>query len=454
MFKVCKFGGSSLSDSEKISLVCDIVASDPDRRIVVVSAPGKRHKADRKITDMLIQCAEQSLAGESADAPLNAILERFATMCENLNLPAALLDEIELDLKTRLAGDRSHKARFLDAFKAAGEDNCARLVTKVLNQRGLDAHYLNPQDAGLLLSDEYGNAQLLPESYDNLAVLREAKGITVFPGFFGYTRDGGVVTFPRGGSDITGSILAAAVKADVYENFTDVDSVCAIDPGLAPDVQPIPHLTYREMRELSYAGFGVLHDEAIIPAVQAGIPICIKNTQSPDAPGTMITLSREDVTGHPVGIAYTVGFMSILLCKYLMNREIGFGRKVLQIIEEEGLSFEHMPSGIDTLSVIVREADVDSATERKIVERLKDELGVTDCIVERGLALIMVAGEGMVRRVGTAATATRALADVGVNIEMLDQGASEISIMFGVKGSDVEKAVRSLYKAFFGDLAS
>ncbi len=449
MIKVCKFGGSSLADAEKINAVCDIVAADPERRIVVVSAPGKRDRSDRKVTDLLIRCAEAALAGESHESALSAIAERFAAIGRDLNLSPSVAESVEKDLRARLAGDKTHRARFLDSLKAAGEDNCARLVAAVLHGRGLDARYLNPGDAGLLLSDEYGNAQLLPESYDNLAALRSAKGITVFPGFFGCTRDGGIVTFPRGGSDITGSILAAAVKADAYENFTDVDSVCAMDPDLEPGIRPIPHLTYREMRELSYAGFGVLHDEAIVPAVQAGIPIRIKNTCAPDAPGTLITLSRQDVTGHPVGIAYTGGFMSILVFKYLMNREIGFGRRALQIIEEEGLSFEHMPSGIDSLSLILREADVDETAEKRIVERFRNELGATECTVERGLALVMIAGEGMVHHVGVAATAARALADAGVNIEMLDQGASEISIMFGVKAADAKKAVRALYRAFF-----
>jgi aspartate kinase len=454
MIKVCKFGGSSLSDAERIGKVCDIVVSDPERRIVVVSAPGKRDRSDRKITDMLIECAEKALNGESFAEAKSQIVERFAAIQKALGLPEDLVREIERDLDARLTADTGHKARFMDSLKAAGEDNCAKLVTRALNMKGLDAHYLNPKDAGLLLSDEYGNAQLLPESYDNLAALREARGVTVFPGFFGYTREGEVVTFPRGGSDITGSILAAAVKADVYENFTDVDTVCAIDPGLEPDVQPIPQLTYREMRELSYAGFGVLHDEAIIPAVRAGIPICIKNTLAPDLPGTLITPTRQDVTGQPVGIAYTEGFVSFLLSKYLMNREIGFGRKVLQIVEDEGIGFEHMPSGIDTLSIILREDDVDSATEKRMIQRFTDELNVSDCVVERGLALIMLAGEGMIHQVGTAATAARALAEAGVNIEMLDQGASEISIMFGVKGADAQKAVRSLYRAFFTRSAS
>ncbi|MDI6774294.1 MAG: aspartate kinase [Verrucomicrobiota bacterium] len=450
--KICKFGGTSLATAGGVAKVCNVVLGDHERRVVVVSAPGKRTPDDRKVTDMLIACAEARLAGKPGRAEIEAVIERFAGIQRGLNLPDSLTDGIRKDLAARMEGDIGHKGRFLDRMKAAGEDNCARLVTAELCRRGADARYLSPREGGLLLSDEYGNAQILPESYSNLAALREAEWITVFPGFFGYTRDGAVVTFPRGGSDITGAILAAAVGAEVYENFTDVDSVCAIDPDLAPDVKPIPELSYREMRELSYAGFNVLHEEAIVPTVRAGIPICVKNTASPEGLGTMIVPERKHATGDVVGIAYNIGFCTISMSKYLMNREIGFGRRLLQIIEDEGLSFEHMPSGIDTLSVVLREADLDEATEKRVLERIRAELGCSDAEIKRGLALVMIAGERMRHRIGTAATATRALADANVNIEMLDQGASEISMMFGVKQEDAPRAVRALYDAFFGRL--
>jgi len=447
--KVCKFGGSSLAGASQVSKACDIVTSDPERRVVVVSAPGKRHKDDTKVTDLLIACAESKLAGNSAEEEIGAVIERFAVIQEGLGLPADVTEGISRDLRERLNGDTDHRARFVDGMKAAGEDNCAKIVTEELCRRGVDAHYLSPKDAGLLLSDEYGNAQLLPESYDNLSVLREAKGVTVFPGFFGYTRAGAIVTFPRGGSDITGSILAAAIRADVYENFTDVNSVLAADPDIVPDAKPVVELTYREMRELSYAGFRVLHDEAIVPAVRAGIPICIKNTNCPDAPGTKIVPERKHVHEEIVGIASDEGFCTIFLSKYLMNREIGFGRRLLQIFEDEGLSYEHIPSGIDNLSIILRKKGFDSTTEERVLERIRTELGVDDVEIEHGLTLIMIVGEGMRYTIGLAAKATRAFADAGVNIEMMNQGSSEISMMFGVKSADQKKAVRSLYNAFF-----
>ena len=448
--KVCKFGGSSLSDAERISKVCDIVQADPERRLVVVSAPGRRRAGDVKVTDMLIECAEAHLAGEDAEERLRDVLERYASIQRELGLPEGLCDTIWTALLERLRADTAHRDRYLDGMKAAGEDNCAKVVAAELDRRGVKARYESPRDAGLLLSDEYGNAQLLPESYQHLAALRDAEGVVVFPGFFGYTRDGEIVTFPRGGSDITGSILAAAVKADAYENFTDQDSVFSVDPRLIPDARPIRELTYREMRELSYAGFGILHDEAIIPAVHAGIPIWIRNTARPEAPGTRIVIDREERPGTVVGIGSNDGFCTLFAGKYLMNREIGFGRRVLQILEEEALSYEHMPSGIDNLSVILCEDGFDASTEERVRERLRTELNVDDVEVERGLALIMIVGEGMRYTVGLASRATQALAEAGVNIEMMNQGSSEISMMFGVKSGDRERAVRSLYNAFFG----
>lgn len=447
--KVCKFGGSSLADAERVRQVCGIVAADPARRVVVVSAPGKRDADDTKVTDLLIACAERKLAGEPASGLLEQVTGRFAEIQRGLDLPDDVMQTIAADLARRLEGDVGRAAQFMDSMKAAGEDNCARLVAAALCGAGTEAHYVDPRDAGLWLTEEYGNARLLPQTYENLAALADAPGVTVFPGFFGYTPDGAVVTFSRGGSDITGSILAAALKAEVYENFTDVDCVYAADPRVIPEVRPIADLTYREMRELSYAGFGVLHDEAIIPAVHAGIPICIRSTANPDAAGTHITLERTHTPGEVVGIACDAGFCTIYVSKYLMNREVGFGRRLLQVFEEEGLSYEHVPSGIDNVSIILREEGMDGKAERRILDRIRNELGADDVDIEHGLALIMIVGEGMRYAVGLAARATRALADARVNIEMMNQGSSEISMMFGVKEVDSRKAVRSLYEAFF-----
>jgi aspartate kinase len=449
--KVCKFGGTSVANAEQVTKIVDIVLADPERRVVVVSAPGKRDKADTKVTDLLIRCAEEALAGKDCEATLAALVERYAEIQRVLRLPASITAEIEKDLRSRLAADQSHRGVFMDCMKAAGEDNSAKLVAQAFMARGSKAVYVDPREAGMYLTSDFGNAQLLEESYQYLAkTLKNREEIVIFPGFFGYTKDGKVATFPRGGSDITGSILAAAVKADVYENFTDVDSVYPVDPRLVPEVkQGIAEMTYREMRELSYAGFGVFHDEAVIPAVKAGIPINVRNTNRPSEPGTMIVQARRVQHGNVVGIASDDGFCNIFVDKYMMNREIGFGRHLLQILEWEGVSYEHMPSGIDNVSVVIRDRNFSPECERRVVERIRRDLSPDAVLVERGYALVMVVGEGLYYTVGMASKATKALADAGVNIEMMNQGSSEISMMFGVKAEQRAEAVRALYKAFF-----
>lgn len=447
--KVVKFGGTSLANGEQIKKVCDIITSDPLRTIAVVSAPGKRYKDDIKVTDLLIKCAETYIETGSAKAELDAVIARYDEIARELELSSEISDIIAEDLKGRLSGEVTNNAKFMDLLKAAGEDNSAKIVAEYLKSKGYEASYINPKDAGLLLSDEFGNARVLPESYDNLKNYLNKPGIMVFPGFFGYSAAGDVVTFPRGGSDITGSILAAAVKADVYENFTDVDSVYAANPNIIKDPKPIPVFTYREMRELSYAGFSVLHEETLEPVFYMKIPVNIRNTNNPTASGTMIVPERSSQNGPVVGIACDKGFCSIYLSKYMMNREIGFGRKLLSILEDEGISYEHTPSGIDNISIILHEKQLDADTEERVIKRIKDELNVDDVSIEREQALAMIVGEGMMHTVGIACRATKALADAGVNIEMINQGSSEVSIVFGIKASDSDTAVRALYKEFF-----
>jgi aspartate kinase len=442
--KIAKFGGSSVADAKQILKVVDIVKADPARRIVVVSAPGKRHSEDIKVTDLLITLADAVLAGSPYESELAAVVGRYAEIQTELGLDGIIISEIEADLRERIENRSSNPLQFADTLKASGEDNNAKIIAHVFVDQGVPARYADPKDAGMLLSDDFGNAQVLPESFDNLASLRDEKDLLVFPGFFGYTKDGQVATFPRGGSDITGAILAAAVKADVYENFTDVDSVFALDPRVVPGAPAIDLLTYREMRELSYAGFGVFHDEAVVPAVRAKVPICIKNTNRPEAPGTMIVAERDYKHGEITGIASADGFSTIFLSKYMMNRELGFGRRLLQILEEEQLSFEHAPSGIDNMSVVLHGSPFTPEKEKHVLNRLEIELGVDDATIEHGLSLIMIVGEGMRYAVGVAAKACKALANAGVNIEMINQGSSEISIMFGVKDTDRKQALHAL----------
>lgn len=415
---------------------------------MVVSAPGKRSSADFKITDMLISLANEKISGMSGKKVLDNILKRFSDIAQELNI-----DDIIPSLKEYLLmivnADITNKDRYIDSVKSLGEDFSARIVATYLNSIGSKAVYCNPKVVGLYLGLNYGKAIVLPESYDNLSSLKDLDEICVFPGFYGYSKSGEIITFSRGGSDITGSILSAAVGAEVYENWTDVDSVYAVNPSLVEKPFPIREITYDEMRELAYAGFSVLHEEALYPAFRKGIPVHIRNTNNPSSYGTRIVAKRAVYESLVTGIAGESGFCTLNLKKYLMNREIGFIVKVLQILADECLSVEHIPSGIDSISIIMRSIDFTADKERRVVERISLELQIDEISVDRNLAIVMIVGEAMAHTVGTTARAALALSKAGINLEIINQGSSEISVMFGIKEEYCSYAVRELYKEFF-----
>ncbi len=447
--KVCKFGGTSVASAQQIKKVAGIIQDDPSRRIVVVSAPGKRFSGDTKVTDLLIQLASVALAGEAVHSAFQAVIDRYTEIADELGLDRDLIDIIRADLVKRLQADRGQHDLFVDSLKAAGEDNSAKLIAAYFTSIGLEAEYVNPAVGGLFVNDLPERAQALPESYEQLSALADKPCITVFPGFFGFTKQGMLRTFDRGGSDITGSILAAAVKAELYENFTDVDCVFAANPHVVKNPVEIEQMTYREMRELSYAGFAVLHDEALMPAFRASVPLCIRNTNNPSAPGTMIVAERSGDHRPVTGISADSGFSTLYVSKYLMNREVGFGRKLLQILEDEEISYEHIPSGIDNLSVIVRSHQLDAQKEQRIIERVKHELDADDVHIRSNFSMIVLVGEGMHNHKGLTARASAAFARTGVNIEMINQGSSEVSLVFGILKEDEEKVLNELYKEFF-----
>ena len=416
---------------------------------MVVSAPGKRFHHDTKVTDLLIRLAEVVLSTNDYKKEFYAVTERFHTIATDLNLDGSIMETIEADLMTRVSANHTNPERFMDSLKAAGEDNCAKLIAAYLQSIGKQAKYFDPKDAGMLLTDEFGNAQILPESYEKLALLKNYDGIIVFPGFFGYTLKGDVVTFPRGGSDITGSILAAALEVEVYENWTDVDAVYAVNPSLVKNPYAMRELTYDEMRELAYAGFTVLHEEALTPAFQKSIPVHILNTNNPSAKGTMIVKKRKNFEGMVTGIAGAKGFASINLSKYLMNREVGFILNVLKILADDGIPFEHMPSGIDSVSIVIKQSNLSQEKEDRMVRRFRDELGIENISINRNLSIVMIVGEAMAHTVGVTARAATCLSKAGINLEIIDQGASEISVIFGVREEYCHYAVKELYKEFF-----
>ena len=455
---VAKFGGSSLATAEQFRKVISIIRSNPDRRIIVVSAPGKRtqSKREKKITDLLKEVARHfSATGEPGPA-LEQIIKRYDDIRRGLKLDPAMTAAIAADLRARIAARYASDALREESLKAAGEDNNARLMAAALTANGVPAEYISPLEAGLVVDGEPGNAIVCLDAYKNLRKLRNRKRVVVFPGFFGYAlqRCGSeerkvILTFPRGGSDITGSIVARAVKADLYENWTDVDYVAAADPRIVKNACPILELTYREMRELAYTGFSVFNDEALAPVQEVGIPVRICNTNNPSAPGTRIVARRDSSPDVVVGVAAAKPFCTIIVSKYLLNRERGIGRRLLEIIEEAGLSWEHMPTGIDDISVVLREETFPRSLERELVPQIRERLGTRDVRVERGMALVMIVGEGMKHTYGVTCRASSALAAEKINIEMINQGSSEISVVFGVRKERMEDAVRALYREFF-----
>lgn len=448
--KVIKFGGSSLASAKQLTKVLNIVKSDSNRRFVVVSAPGKRDANDTKVTDALIKYYNAYTSGQDVTEVQNWIIKRYQSIVNELNLGSTIMKKISDAIK-HLANEPIEGNDFLyDTFLAAGEDNNAKLIAEYFSKNGVPARYIHPKQAGIIVTSEPGNARILPSSYDKLENLRDYQEVLVIPGFFGITVDNQICTFSRGGSDITGSIVAAGVKADLYENFTDVDGIFAAHPGVVHKPHSIPELTYKEMRELAYAGFSVLHDEALIPAYRGKIPLVIKNTNNPSHPGTKIVLAHEGMEVPVVGIAGDDNFVSINISKYLMNREVGFGRKVLQILEDLNIRWEHMPTGIDDMSIVLRERELTPIKEQEIITQLTRKLEVDEVNIQRGLSIIMIVGENMKSHIGVTASATKALSDQHINLAMISQGSSEVSVMFVIETAKEKEAVRALYKAFFG----
>ncbi|MBY5033541.1 aspartate kinase [Streptococcus gallolyticus] len=449
--KVIKFGGSSLASAAQVKKVFSIVQADPERRFVVVSAPGKREVSDTKVTDALIKYYKEYIDGKDVTASQEWIVKRYQDMVDELGFQAKSIKKIAQDIEALASLPIEDNEFLYDAFLAAGENNNARLIAEYFTHSGLPARYIHPKEAGLIVSSEPGNARILPSSYDRIESLRDAEEVLIIPGFFGVTVDNQICTFSRGGSDITGSIIAAGVKADLYENFTDVDGIFAAHPGIIHNPHSIEELTYREMRELAYAGFSVLHDEALLPAYRGKIPLVIKNTNNPDHPGTRIVLNHTKEARPVVGIAADDDFVSINISKYLMNREVGFGRKVLQVLEDLNIRWEHMPTGIDDLSIVLRGRELTPIKEEEILRQLNHKLEVDKAEIERDLSIIMIVGEKMKSHIGVAATATRALSEKQVNLAMISQGASEVSVMFVVKTSERDTALTALYEAFFNE---
>lgn len=433
--KVAKFGGSSLASAEQFKKVRDILLLDADRRIVVPSAPGKRCSTDIKVTDLLYECSRLAAAGRDIAPAFDKIRERYHGIAQALELTLDLDAQLE-EVKRNIQG-------------GAGADYAAsrgEYLNGILLAHYLGWDFVDPQEG--IFFDEEGRLDNTKTKEKLGALLREHQ-YAVVPGFYGCDVQGKVKTFSRGGSDITGAIVASAANADLYENWTDVSGCLMADPRIVRNPQPIRYVTYRELRELSYMGATVLHEDAIFPVRIAGIPTNIRNTNDPTAPGTIIGYEAEDYDSKYTitGIAGHKNFAIINVEKAMMNAELGFGRRVLQAIEEEGISFEHMPSGIDTMCVVVHESALEGKKER-LVQRIHELCQPDSVEIHSGLALIATVGRGMVRSKGTSARIFNALTRVGVNIRLIDQGSSELNIIVGVDNLDFEVATRAIYREF------
>lgn len=434
MVKVVKFGGSSLASAEQFEKVGNIIHSDESRRYVVPSAPGKRNAKDTKVTDMLYFCYDLACKGKDFSDGMAKIRKRYQEIIEGLKLNLSLDDqfaEIEQNFKNKVGRDyAASRGEYLNGI----------VMARYLGYPFIDAEdVIRFHEDGTL--DMQVTLKLLQDCLYN-------KENAVIPGFYGATADGKVKTFSRGGSDVTGSLVAAAVVADVYENWTDVSGMMITDPRIIEDAKPIKTITYRELRELSYMGATVLHEDAIFPVRSAGIPINIRNTNAPQDSGTMIvqtTCMKPEYT--ITGIAGKKGFVAINIEKAMMNAEIGFGRKVLQVFEDNKISFEHMPSGIDTMTILVHQDEFEQ-NEQNVITGINHAVHPDHIELESDMALIAVVGRGMRSTRGTSGRIFSALAHARVNVKMIDQGSSEWNIIIGVKNQDFETAIKAIYDIF------
>ncbi|MEE0105814.1 MAG: aspartate kinase [Lachnospiraceae bacterium] len=434
MVKVVKFGGSSLASAAQFAKVGDIIRADETRRYVVPSAPGKRNAKDTKVTDMLYSCYALAEAEEDFKGALKKIKERYNSIINGLNLTLSLEDEF------RIIAEKFEDKAGEDYAASRGEYLNGIIMANYLGYEFIDA-------AEVIFFDENGNF----DDYKTDKVMAERLSHVekaVIPGFYGSDIDGNVKTFSRGGSDITGSIVSKAVHASVYENWTDVSGCLVADPRIVENAQPIRVITYRELRELSYMGASVLHEDAIFPVRKAGIPINIKNTNAPEEPGTMIVESTCQKADYTItGIAGKKGFVAVNIDKDMMNSEVGFCRKALEAFEENGISIEHMPSGIDTMTVFVHQEEFEGK-EQQVISSIRRLVNPDIIDLEADLALIAVVGRGMKSTRGTAGRIFSALAHANINVKMIDQGSSELNIIIGVSNNDFENAIKAVYDIF------
>ena len=433
--KVVKFGGSSLASADQFRKVASIIKADKNRRYAVASAPGKRFTGDFKVTDMFYLLYDKASSGESIEQLFGEISYRYTDIANDLGVDLPLDKELS-KIKAALYGMAGR-----DYAASRGEYLNSMILAKHMGYDFIDA-----SEVIFFKSDGTFDAE---RTNTVLSERLKKHEYAVVPGFYGSMPNGTIKTFSRGGSDITGSILARAANATLYENWTDVSGFLMTDPRIVDSPKVIETITYRELRELSYMGATVLHEDAIFPVQIAGIPINIKNTNAPDDPGTMIVASSDkyDTKNIITGIAGKKGFSSIHIEKDMMNGEVGFTRKILSVLEDMNISFEHLPSGIDTMSIVLKTSDIDAIRDQ-LIASINKAVSPDSLYIEDGIALVAVVGRAMVKAKGTAAKVFKAIAGADVNIKMIDQGSDEMNIIIGIEENDFEKAVNAIYKEF------
>ena len=432
---ITKFGGSSLADANQFKKVKDIMLSDSNRKYVIPSAPGKRHSKDSKITDLLYLCHAHVETGISLDDVFNHIKERYCNIVKDLSLDFDI--EKHLNIVKKDLEDGASK----DYAASRGEYLNGLILADYLGFKFVDAKDVIVFNVDGSL-DTYATHEALS---DKLSKVSNA----VIPGFYGADKDGNIFTFSRGGSDVTGALVAESINADLYENWTDVSGFLMADPRIIDNPKPISTITYSELRELSYMGASVLHEDSIFPVRKAGIPINIKNTNRPQDKGTFI-VKDCDLSSNPnivTGIAGKKDFTVISISKASMNSELGFCRKLLSILEQNGISFENMPSGIDTVCLVISDAELKNK-QKAVIDGIKASCNPDSIVVHPGMAMIATVGRGMAQQTGTAAKIFAALSDANINIRMIDQGSSEMNILVGIENSHFEKGIQAIYNAF------
>ncbi|MDY2919383.1 MAG: aspartate kinase [Anaerococcus sp.] len=452
MRKIAKFGGSSVANAEQIKKVCNIILNDNDIRAVVVSAPGKRFDSDIKVTDLLIKlCKEYRNDDERYKKTINTILDRYDEIISDLNIDKSLLDTYRNILEKNLTEIEDH-FYMENAIKSCGEDFNARLIAEYIKSLDIKCRYLSPKEAGIIVEHTLNKPIILEETYDNLNKFKNEDVLFILPGFYAYSPQGKILTFKRGGSDLTGSILARGLDCDIYENYTDMNYIYAANPKLIDKPRPITNITYREMRELSYNGFEIFQEDAVTPLLSKSIKIQVKNTNDPNNGGTIIETKRNNVDENPIiGISNVGDFLAFNITEYLMNQETGYIKKLLDIFEYQHIPVEHIPTGIDSLSILIRKKYITSEFQmQNIINTIKSNFNYDHFDITDNISAIAIVGEGLKNiMVETLYKISKVFYEEKIKLESIIHGASNNSIFVFVNKKDEENAINALYNELF-----